>query len=129
MRPALYCSEHPSLALTETLPAFSLATLPVELCLVTITLPDDISVKLIGVDELPDDWNLFPHPASTVSLGREWLDQGRYAALKVPSTMGPKGSCWNMVLNPVHQELQGKLAVIKERWELDNRIKSLLRTE
>jgi UTP:GlnB (protein PII) uridylyltransferase len=33
--PALYTSEHLSLALTETLPSFSLEILPLALCLVT----------------------------------------------------------------------------------------------
>ena len=122
MAPALYTSEHPSLALTETLPSFSLLIVPVELCLVTITVPDDISIQTIHRDDLPPDWNIFPHPAATVAIGKKWLNQNECAALKVPSTMGPVGRCWNVVLNPLHPELQGKMAVIKEKWELDFRI-------
>jgi RES domain-containing protein len=124
--PALYTSEHPSLALTETLPSFSLVNLPVNLCLVTITVPDEISILNINSEDLPHDWNFFPHPTSTVAIGEKWLNEGEFAALKVPSTMGPVSRCWNFVLNPLHPELQGKMTVIKERWELDSRLGDLL---
>ena len=125
--PALYTAEHPSLALTETLPSFSLVTLPVDLCLVTLTVPDGMSVREIDRAELPRDWNIFPHPASTVALGRQWLEQGASAALKVPSTMGPVGRCWNFILNPLHPELQGRMTAVREQWVLDPRIVTMIR--
>ncbi len=127
--PVLYTSEHPSLALTETLPSFSLELLPVGLCLVTIILPAELSVREITVAELPCDWNRFPHAASTVAMGREWLTHGDSAALKVPSTMGPPGKCWNFVLNPLHPELRGKMTATSERWELDSRLEQLFRQQ
>jgi RES domain-containing protein len=125
LRPALYTSEHPSLALTETLPSFSLEILPLALCLVTLTVADDISILNITCEDLPPDWNAYPPPASTVAMGKRWLTQGEYAALKVPSTRGPVGKCWNFVLNPLHPELSGKMTAAKERWVLDARLERL----
>jgi RES domain-containing protein len=122
LMPALYTSEHPSLALTETLPSFSLEIVPLALCLVTITVADDISILHITCEDLPADWSAFPPAAGTVAMGKSWHNQGEYAALKVPSTMGPVGKCWNYVLNPLHPELCGKMTAVKERWILDARL-------
>jgi RES domain-containing protein len=61
-----------------------------------------------------------------VAIGRKWLELKQFAALKVPSTMGPIGKCWNYVLNPLHHELTGKMTVVKESWELDTRLINLI---
>ena len=39
--------------------------------------------------DLPKDWNVFPHPLSTKVLGQQWIDARSSVLLKVPSSVSP----------------------------------------
>jgi len=125
--PVIYAAEHPSLALLETLPGFDLSLAPPDIMLVTITLPADLTILTITEDKLPANWRAYPHKPATVSLGRKWIHEQKASVLKVPSVMAPSGCGWNFILNPLHPELNGKMTVKTEMWELDKRLEDRLK--
>jgi len=122
----IYTSEHPSLALLETLPGFDLSTAPPGIQLVTIQIPDMLTILTLDIDKLPPDWRSFPHKPSTARIGQEWIVAAKASVLRVPSVMAPPGRGWNLLLNPLHPELYGKMVLTVEDWDIDGRLISKL---
>jgi RES domain-containing protein len=121
--PVVYTAEQAALALLETIPSFDLSSsLPPDIQLVTIEIPDGVSTLDLYEKELPIDWKDFPYKLSTVRIGQKWILDGKAAVLKVPSVMVPYGLGWNLLLNPLHPELHSRMSTTLQDWELDKRI-------
>jgi RES domain-containing protein len=69
----IYTASNRSLAMAEVAVHLSLATLPEDYMMMTIHIPDDISMKRLNVSDLPVDWNKFPHPSSTQLIGDRFI--------------------------------------------------------
>jgi RES domain-containing protein len=86
-RPVTYCATVPSLAaLEKRVHVDDPALLPPQ-AMVTYEVPDDISVRTIGIDELPPNWT--SRETHTQQLGDDWLEAGEEAILVVPSVVVP----------------------------------------
>lgn len=59
----------------------ALATLPVDYVMMTISIPGDIIIKKLIPSDLPNEWNAFPHPASTQVIGDKFVAEGQYCLL------------------------------------------------
>ncbi len=72
--------------------------------LIPVTIPDALTdgghVEVLRPDDLPADWQAWPSPASTQTLGADWFDARRSVALVVPSAVVPHER--NVLLNPTH---------------------------
>ena len=79
----------------ETLPKYALADIQF----------DSSLVRELRAEDLPENWNVFPHPASTKEIGRQWVDTRSSALLKVPSSVSPREA--NYLLNPEHPDANG----------------------
>jgi RES domain-containing protein len=99
---AVYASGSLSLALVEilvhlpsgVLPAYS--AVPVEL--------DEAVVEMLDPSALPASWMAHPPPREAQAVGDRWVEEGRSAALRVPSVIVP--SEFNYVLNPAHADFR-----------------------
>ncbi len=99
-RPVVYAASSAALALLETLVHAERADLlRGEYVAVPLRIPAGL-VEHLDRDGLPPDWQAWPHPASTRTLGTAWFDAGRSAALVVPSAVVPHE--WNVLLNSLH---------------------------
>jgi len=58
----IYTAANRSLTMAEVAVHFSISTIPEDYVMITIFIPDDISMKKISISELPPNWNSFPHP-------------------------------------------------------------------
>ena len=99
-RPVVYAASSASLALLETLVHVDRTEL---LRAAYVAVPLDVPAALVervALDDLPDEWQAWPHPPSTRALGTAWFDGQRSAALVVPSVVVPRE--WNVLLNPTH---------------------------
>jgi RES domain-containing protein len=76
--------------------------IPADYRIITIELPDTITVEHVEDDRLPKDWPLETSANLTASLGTEWAKSLRTALLRVPSAIFP-AEC-NYILNPWHPE-------------------------
>ena len=100
--PVVYAAESPALALLETmvhveeadLLAFAFVVVPVRF--------DAVHLLVLSEDDLPEDWNAWPHPVSTQRLGTRWLEEQRSVVLRVPSAVVPHQS--NYLINPTHPD-------------------------
>jgi RES domain-containing protein len=101
--PVVYAAESAALALLETLIHIERADLlRFDYAAIPVTVPDTLAdlVETLTGDDLPADWQAWPYPASTQTLGAAWFDARRSVALVVPSAVVPHER--NVFLNPTH---------------------------
>ncbi len=116
----VYTAHNKSLAMAEVAVHFSLANMPSGYNMLTIYLPDDIPVKEISLDDLPEDWNVFPHSEATKKIGDEFVNENSYCVLKVPSAV--TDGDYNYLLNSKHKDF-GRIKIIDSKpFPLDKRI-------
>jgi RES domain-containing protein len=116
----IYTAANRSLAMAEVAVHFTLATLPNDYLMLTIFVPDDLSIREVPEADLPADWKDFPHPASTQRFGDEFVMENRHALLKIPSVV-TKGD-FNYLINPNHRDFPSIELAGAEKFPFDKRI-------
>jgi RES domain-containing protein len=116
----IYTAGNRSLAMAEVAVHFTLATIPEDYMMLTIFIPDDISLKKINVSDLPADWNTFPHPITTQALGDEFTANNKYCVLQIPSAV-TQGD-YNLLINPNHHDFKRIKILSAEKFPFDKRI-------
>lgn len=116
----IYAAANRSLAMAEVAVHFTLATLPPDYLMVTLFVPDDIPLKKINLSDLPPDWDLFPHSASTQIIGDSFVSDNEFCMLQVPSAV-TKGD-YNFLINPNHPGFKRVRVVETEKFPFDIRI-------
>jgi len=101
--PVAYAAEHPAVAAMEKLVwlgSYEEATAS-EFVVVPLRLDPALHLERFREEDLPPDWDAFPHPASTQAMGARWLAEGATPVLEVPSAVvsGAK----NVLVNPLHR--------------------------
>jgi len=116
----IYTATNRSLAMAEVAVHFTLATLPPDYVMMTLFIPDDISLKKLSVTDLPFDWNTFPHPVSTQAVGDRFVNENKFCVLQIPSVV-TQGD-YNLLINPHHAEFEEIKIMSIEEFPFDNRI-------
>ncbi len=116
----IYSASNRSLAMAEVAVHFTLATLPCDYIMMTIFIPDNIPIKKLNESDLPKDWNTFPHPSSTQSIGDMFVLENKYCVLQIPSavTMGD----YNVLINPNHPDFIKIKIITTSKFPFDKRI-------
>ena len=96
----VYTSASRALCTTEIAVHTPLGNLPKDYMLVTIEIPENIPILAFSTIELPRDWKSIPHAHSTQLVGDNFVAQGLFAVLKVPSVVVQDE--FNFLLNPLH---------------------------
>lgn len=116
----IYTAGNRSLAMAEVAVHFTLATLPSDYMMVTISIPSDLLIKEILEKDLPYNWNNFPHPNATQKLGDNFILENKYCIAKIPSVV-TKGD-YNFLINPHHQDFNKIKVIALEKFPFDRRI-------
>ena len=116
----IYMAQNRALAMAEVAVHLTVATLPSSFCMITVFVPDEISILTLDVKILHKDWNIFPGNIQTQKIGDELIRKNEYALIKVPSAV-VKGE-FNYLINPHHKNF-GQLKIVKqEDFPFDKRI-------
>ncbi|MCE7066375.1 RES family NAD+ phosphorylase [Dyadobacter sp. CY326] len=115
----VYTSEHVSLSKLEILANSSF--IPKNQALVTIEAPSDASVLETDLAKLPDNWWKFPYPDSLAEVTEQWIEEGRFWIMKVPSAHS--FTEFNYLLNPFHTEHKSAKILRVEDVHFDGRLK------
>ena len=83
----------------------TLATLPPDYVMITIFIPDQLSMTKVNLSDLAADWNAFPHPVSTQIIGDQIVSENKPCLIQVPSAV-TRGD-FNILINPNHAEFSG----------------------
>jgi RES domain-containing protein len=116
----IYTASNRSLAMAEVAVHFTWATLPVDYMMITIFLPDDISLLKVNIRDLPANWNTFPHPVSTQAIGDKFITDNKFCVLQIPSVV-TQGD-YNLLINPNHPDFAGIKIIAIENFPFDRRI-------
>jgi RES domain-containing protein len=116
----IYTASNRSLAMAEVAVHFTLATIPDDYVMITIYVPDNISIQKLNKKDLPANWNAFPHPATTQAIGDKFISENKYCVLQIPSVV-TQGD-YNLLLNPNHSDFSKIKIVVIEKFPLDKRI-------
>lgn len=116
----IYTAGNRSLAMAEVAVHFTLATLPEDYMMITIFIPDNISLAKWNISDLPADWNTFPHPSSTQIIGDNFITDNKFCVLQIPSVV-TQGD-YNLLINPNHKEFKQIKIITVEKFPFDKRI-------
>lgn len=116
----IYTAANRSLAMAEVAVHFTLATLPDDYVMLTVFIPDDITLQKVTAKDLPAGWNAFPHITATQAFGDRFVAAGRHCILQVPSAVTQGDS--NYLINPNHSDFRKIKIVATERFPFDRRI-------
>ena len=100
----IYTAANRSLAMAEVAVHFTLATLPVGYMMVTIYIPDDLSLQKLTITDLPADWNTFPPPTTTQIIGDKFVSENKYCVLQIPPAV-TRGD-YNILINQNHSDFK-----------------------
>jgi RES domain-containing protein len=116
----IYVAANRSLAMAEVAVSLSIGTLPDDYVMLTIFIPDTTSIAYLPLDNLPADWNVFPHLSSTKTVGDEFIRGNEHCLLRVPSAV-TKGD-HNLLINPFHKEFGQIKIITTEPFPFDHRL-------
>ena len=116
----LYTSESRSLCTAEVAVHTPLGNIPLNYFLLEIEIPDNIKFIEFKNEDLPPDWKSLPHSNSTQLIGDEFLDEGKYLFLKVPSVV-VQGD-YNYLINPTHKLFSEVKTHKSEPFHFDERL-------
>jgi RES domain-containing protein len=98
----------------------TLATLPDDFVMMTVSIPDEISIRKIEMDGLPSGWNSFPHQPGTQRIGDQFVFENKFCLLQVPSAV-TQGD-YNILINPGHPDFKRIEIKDIQKFPFDNRI-------
>ena len=102
----LYTAENPALAMLEALAHITSMSVQREFSIVQIACPDEWFLpeknlfRKITVDNIPANWQQSPPPEALATIGDNFMEQGKFIALQVPSVLIPE--CSNYLFNCQH---------------------------
>jgi len=116
----VYTSESRALCTTEIAVHTPLGNLPLDYMIITIEIPEDVSVHEVVTSEIPANWKSFPHSHSTQEIGDNFANDRKFAVLKVPSVV-VQGD-FNFLINPAHVESSKIKILSTESFDFDERL-------
>jgi len=93
-----YASESIALAVLETLVHYDTDTIPDDLVLIAVDIPDAVPVETLAGAVLPRNWRAYQAPAALQMPGNAWVKRARTAVFNTPSALVPEER--NLLINP-----------------------------
>ncbi|MBS1911106.1 MAG: RES family NAD+ phosphorylase [Bacteroidetes bacterium] len=118
--PLVYAAGSIALAVLELLVHTDPATLPADLTVYTIELPDNITIEQISGRSLPKGWRKHPASIACARFGDAWAASLSTPALSIPSAIVPEE--YNYLINPRHPDSHLIRVVRKRRFAFDQRL-------
>ncbi len=108
----IYTSSNRSLAMAEVAVHFSIATMPEGYYMMTLEVPDAVSIRHLPDEDLPPGWQLWPPIHETRHIGDRFIEEKTTCLLRVPSAVTPGD--YNYLIHPQHPEM-GQIRIVG--WE------------
>lgn len=118
----LYTSQSRALAFAEIAMHIPIGIIPKDYSLVSIKLPDSVSIKKFPENGLPTDWRSNPHSSSTQQIGDDFIFESKFLLMQVPSAVVPGD--FNFLINPKHTGISKVQIINVEPFEFDSRFVS-----
>ncbi len=117
----VYTSEHASLSAWEKLVHVAgFSSLPTDLILLKIELPENILIQTVPDRILVKGWNNYPYSNETMNYGSLFLQKKEHLALRVPTALIPDE--FNLILNPLHPNIHDCKIIKSIPFTFDKRV-------
>ncbi|MEX0771858.1 MAG: RES family NAD+ phosphorylase [Balneolales bacterium] len=116
----IYTATNRSLAMAEVAVHIPVSMMPDDSEMLTLYVPDDLTMTQITPDQLKSGWNMHPPLKFTQLIGDQFILNREFCLMKVPSAV-TKGD-YNMMINPHHPEFQQINIVHTEEFMFDRRL-------
>ncbi len=83
----VYTSSSLALAALELLVHLGVKASPKSYVAIPVDIPENLLVDQVDSSNLPSNWRDEPPPLTLANLGKQWINSGSSAALKVPSAV------------------------------------------
>jgi RES domain-containing protein len=120
---AVYCAESLSLAILELIVHLE-DDIDIENFIAIPVSFSSKAVQTLPESQLPKTWDNLPIGPASIRVGKKWLDDKKYLALKVPSIIVPIES--NYILNPSHPDFSQIEIGVAQGIRFDPRIAGLI---
>lgn len=77
-----------------------------------INIPDSITMQILDITKLPNNWRSSPSDPKLTQIGTEWITAKSSIMLKVPSAV-IEGE-YNYLINPIHEDFT-KISIINSK--------------
>lgn len=116
--PVLYTGANKEIALLETIVHTPPMLIP-KFDILTLEIPDN-SITEIKIDQLPNNWKVYPAPTILSEIAENWIEENKTIALKVPSCI--IHSSYNYILNCRHPEYSKVKLIERRNFKFDSRL-------
>ena len=116
----IYTAANRSLAMAEVAVHLTLETLPADYVMMSIFVPDNITLQKINIPDLPTNWNVFPYLISTQAIGDNFVAENKFCLLQIPSSV--TSGDYNFLINPRHPEFNKVKIIETVKFPFDKRI-------
>jgi RES domain-containing protein len=116
----VYTSESRALAALEYLVHVPMSTIPIDLQMMELNIPEWVIPDTMETSDLPSSWRKYPSPQSLATLGSNWAHSKRSLLLRVPSAV--VGNEYNVLINPNHEDIKLIQVIGPVRFEFDSRL-------
>jgi RES domain-containing protein len=121
---ACYTASSRSLCVLERMVHESLEDMP-KLVVLTLWVPDEVSIKRYSSSQLPDGWDSIPDSGAARELGQDFFTKGESLLMQVPSAIISEE--YNFIINPRHKDF-GKIQIVDSRdYYYDVRLQKMIR--
>ncbi len=117
---ALYTSASRALCAIEIVVHVPAGIIPKDYFMVSISIPDNETIDILNLKNLPSTWNNNPISGSTQRIGNVFLTEQKALVLKVPSVIIKDE--WNYIINPLHPGFKKVKIVNTEPFTFDTRL-------
>jgi RES domain-containing protein len=119
----VYASESRALAALEYLVHVPMSTIPRDLEMMELVIPEQIIPENMDTADLPLKWREYPPPQRLATLGSNWVHSNRSLLLRVPSAVVENE--FNVLINPEHEDLKRIRTIGPVQFEFDGRLLKL----
>ena len=117
----LYTAENRALCALELfVRIIDIPVFPNKQHLLTLQVPDDVSIRKVNPSKLPENWNQNPSGTLTRAFGDRFIGNHKFLLLKVPSVMVPDE--YNYLINPNHPSMKSIKIKKIEPFHFDKRL-------
>ncbi|MHB1922517.1 MAG: RES family NAD+ phosphorylase [Chitinophagaceae bacterium] len=124
-RKVIYCAESIALAVLENLVRRQGVGFNQDFKIMILKIPDDLKIKIIPAQELPQGWRNFTDYSKCQPIGNLWWDERIFPLLKVPSAVLPVS--FKYVINTQHADFKKIKLVQVTNFIPDERLEELLK--
>ena len=114
----LYTSTSISLSMLEVIVHSDGLPIHRDMCLVTISIPEN-RIEWLADEDLPTDWADLPSSQNSKNIGDHLIEKREILALSVPSVLIPEER--NILINPLHSDFNSLNQISQRKIRFDAR--------